>query len=367
MCGTVGLFMGCAAVSLCPKQALFARRDDPGGAVAGTGAVDGAEAAPRAKAAKAGEDGPDTYASPFRNWYERATVRSADRRELGPSAADQGFFAPELVPLASHPLIADLRGERPDIHRDVLVRHLYRYLDFTAKLEHLVVNRTVLGIAHGTIGVRLPEAMRLDAFKIYCDEAYHALSSADLAAQVRRATDVRAELPEVPYFVTRLERYLEETPDDLTALTEILFVIVSETLITAQLSEMGNDRSIVPAVREAVRDHALDEGRHHAYFAVFLRHLWGQLTPATRRRAALRVPRLIRIFTDPDVPSVEREVVGYGFSRDDARRIVTELFPDAAVTAYAKTVSQQTVRHFASVGALDDEQVRAEFAAHGLL
>ncbi|MFD5326767.1 diiron oxygenase [Streptomyces sp. NPDC127092] len=363
MCGTVGLFMGCSAVSLCPKQALFARRDDETGTAP--------EGAGRDAAGRDGQEpdrtAEDAYVSPFRNWYERSTVRSAERRTLGPLTAGQGFFAPELVPLASHPLIAGLRDERPEIYRDVLVRHLYRYLDFTAKLEHLVVNRTVLGIAHGTIGVRLPEAMRLDAFKIYCDEAYHALFSADLAAQVRAATDVRAELPEVPYFITRLERYLEETPDDLTALTEILFVIVSETLITAQLSDMWNDRSVAPAVREAVRDHALDEGRHHAYFAVFLRHLWGQLTPDTRRRAALRVPRLIRIFTDPDIPSVESEVVGYGLSRDEARQIVSELFPAAAVTAYAKSVAQQTVRHFASVGALDDEQVRAEFAAHGLL
>ncbi|MGW1954861.1 diiron oxygenase [Streptomyces sp. NPDC001920] len=342
MCGTVGLFMGCSAVSLCPKQALLDQRADP-----------------------AAEE--DDYVSPFRNWHERATVRAASRRELTPLEDGQGFFAPELVPLASHPLIEALRDERPDVYRDVLVRHLYRYLDFTAKLEHLVVNRTALGIAHGTIGVRVPDAMRLDAFKIYCDEAYHALFSADLAGQVRELTEVDAELPRVPYFITRLERFLEESQDDLAALTEILFVIVSETLITAQLAGMWNDTSVAPAVRETVRDHALDEGRHHAYFAIFLRHLWGQLTPATRKRAALQVPRLIRIFTDPDVPSVEKEITGYGFSHDDAKRIVAELFPDAAVEAYAKSVAQQTVRHFESVGALDDEQVSAEFATHGLL
>ncbi|GHG93649.1 diiron oxygenase [Streptomyces lanatus] len=341
MCGTVGLFMGCSAVSLCPKQALLDQRAEP-----------------------AAED---EYVSPFRNWHARATVRVARRRELTPLEDGQGFFAPELVPLASHPLIAALREERPDVYRDVIVRHLYRYLDFTAKLEHLVVNRTVLGIAHGTIGVRVPEAMRLDAFKIYCDEAYHALFSADLAGQVRELTEVSAELPRVPYFITRLERFLEETPDDLAPLTEILFVIVSETLITAQLSDLWNDPDVAPAVRETVRDHAMDEGRHHAYFAIFLRHLWGQLTPATRRRAALRIPRLIRIFTDPDVPSIEKEITGYGFSLDEAKRIVAELFPDPAVAAYAKSVARQTVRHFESVGALDDRQVSEEFASHGLL
>ncbi|MET9889177.1 diiron oxygenase [Streptomyces sp. NPDC006465] len=359
MCGTVGLFMGCTAVSLCPKQALMAGREEtagPGTDPEGAEGPAGSLVAPD-----------DPYVSPFRNWYERSTVRAGKRRELTPLEPEQHFFAPELVPLASHPLVQGLREDRPELYQEVLVRHLYRYLDFTAKLEHLVVNRTVLGIAHGTVGIELPDAMRLDAFKIYCDEAYHALFSADLAGQVRETTGVRCELPPVPYFMARLERFLEETPQDLRALTEILFVIVSETLISAQLSEMSNDPTVVPAVRETVRDHALDEGKHHAYFAVFLRHLWGQLPPTTRRRAALQVPRLIRIFIDPDVDSMESEIRGYGISRDGAKQIVGELFPDAAVDGYARGVAQQTVRHFASVGALNDAQVREEFAAYGLI
>lgn len=358
MCGTVGLFMGCSAVSLCPKQALLDQRAEGPGQGAGEGTGEGTGEGP---------EPPGEYVSPFRTWYERSSVRSAERRELTPPAPDQTLFSPDLVPLASHPLIAGLRDERADLYREVIVRHLYRYLDFTAKLEHLVVNRTVLGIAHGTIGIRLPDAMRLDAYKIYCDEAYHALFSADLARQVKDLTGVRAELPREPYFVTRLERFLEESPDDLRALTEILFVIVSETLISAQLSEMSSDQRVAPAVRETVRDHALDEGRHHAYFAIFLRHLWGQLTPATRKRAALQVPRLIRIFVDPDIPSVENEIIGYGLSRDAAKQVVGELFPDRAVSSYARAVAQQTIRHFSSVGALDDPGVRAEFMAYGLL
>lgn len=79
------------------------------------------------------------------------------------------------------------------------------------------------------------------------------------------------------------------------------------------------------------------------------------------------MPRLIRIFIDPDVDSMESEIRGYGISRDGAKQIVGELFPDAAVDGYARGVAQQTVRHFASVGALNDAQVREEFAAYGLI
>jgi hypothetical protein len=159
MCGVVGLFVGCSALTVCPMTMFAADR--------------GADRDTEAEL---------EYRSPFGNWFDRATVRKAPRRLLEPEDAGRYPFSPDLVPLAAHPLV---RALPPRAFERVLIQHLYRYLDFTAKLEHLVVNRTVLGIAHDTIGVELPEAMRFDAYKIYCDEAFHALFSADLARQVR--------------------------------------------------------------------------------------------------------------------------------------------------------------------------------------
>ncbi|WP_345942367.1 diiron oxygenase [Streptomyces sp. SID2888] len=167
-----------------------------------------------------------------------------------------------------------------DRFEEVLVQHLYRYLDFTARLEYIVVNRTVLGIAHGSIDVELPEEMRFDAYKIYCDEAYHTLFSVDLSRQVQQRTGIVPRPLDEPYFLVRLRQILEELPDEHRALAEMLFVIVSETLISSTLAEIPERPDVVAAVRGTTRDHALDEGRPHAYFAAFLRYLWGQLSPA---------------------------------------------------------------------------------------
>jgi len=115
---------------------------------------------------------PEPYRSQFAAWFERSAVRRMPRRTLAEVTPDE-LFPPELVPIAGHPLT---RGLPPHLFDEVLVQHTYRCLDFTAKLEHLVVNGAVLGIAHDTLGVRVHEDMRFDAYKIYCDEAYHALS-----------------------------------------------------------------------------------------------------------------------------------------------------------------------------------------------
>ena len=128
MCGIVGMFAGCALAPVCPKRAL---RPSPG------------NAAQR------------PYRSSFASWDERASVRRAPRRQLSKAPAPDGppLFSPSLVPTVHHPIVA---RREPEARNDLIARHALRYLDFTAKLEHLIVNKTVLSIAHGTCGSTSP-------------------------------------------------------------------------------------------------------------------------------------------------------------------------------------------------------------------
>ncbi|MEU9126697.1 diiron oxygenase [Kitasatospora sp. NPDC048540] len=339
MCGIVGLFVGCTALSYCPKQLL-----------AGTPA-----AAP---------DGAAGYRSPFRNWHERASVRQAPRRVLADDEGDRHYFSPDLVAIAQHPLVKELP---PACFEEVLVQHLYRYLEFTARLEYLVVNRTVLGIARGSIGVHLPEEMRFDAYKMYCDEAYHTLFSVDLSRQVRQRTGIVPKETGEPYFLVRLQQILAELPAGDRALAEVLFVIVSETLISASLAEVPERADVVAAVRSTVRDHASDEGRHHAYFATFLRHLWGQLSPRERRTAGLLVPRLVDAFLRPDLPAIRLELAGYGLSAADAEQVAAETYTPGIIGAHLAATSRQTVHYFQSLGAFDDPAALDELRRYGMV
>ncbi|MEU9050267.1 diiron oxygenase [Streptomyces sp. NPDC048384] len=350
MCGIVGLFTGCSALTYCPRRSLA-----PAGPTE-TGADPPEDT---------GEAAEVSYSSPFRGWHERAAVRRSPRRVLddSPSGAAR-YFSPDLVPVARHRLVT---GLRPELFDEVLVQHLYRYLDFTAKLETLVVNRTVLGIATGSVGVGLPEAMRFDAYKIYCDEAYHALFSVDLMRQVREATGIRPLLPEQPYFLRRLAEIQQSLTPELRPLAELLFVTVSETLISASLAELPVDDGVLPAVRESIRDHAADEGRHHAYFATFLRYLWAALDPADRRAAALLVPRLITAFLQPDRDAIRAELLEYGLPRDDAEQVVAEVYDEATVAAHTRATAKRTLHYFTALDVLDDPRTKEEFRVHGLL
>ncbi len=295
MCGSTGLAVGCQAQFSCPKE-LFR-----------TGAS---------------EEPQNDYRSPFRDWHERASVRKEPRRVLSPSDDRYLLFDADLVPTSSHILVQEL----PDPQRnEVLTQHLYRYLKFTTQLEQLVVNKTMLDIAYGRIGVDLPRGMVFDAHKIYCDEAYHALFSMDMYRQVIDATGVAPRIGSDPHFFRRLRRLLEDVDPSMRLLVELLFVFCSETLISGTL-DSGRDQQVDPAVHEMVKDHAKDEGKHHAYFASFLFHLCPQIHTKYQESAAALIPDLIMTFLEPDRESLVSELCGYDLSQDEAEQVVAETF-----------------------------------------
>jgi len=350
MCGTVGLFTGCAALEYCPK-AVLAKVVLPGYERGRTASVDPL-------------DRPVEYRSPLANWDRRASVRAAPRRVLGADFHTVDPFPADLVPIMRHPLVAGLDSQ---VRRSILTSHLTRYLDFTAQLEYLVVNRAVLGIAHGTVAVKLPDEMRFDAMKIYCDEAYHALFSMDLRQQV---TGGRLAVPatgERPVFLTRLDEIKAGLDLQWTALVDLLFVTVSETLISASLADVATYRDGDEAVRATIHDHAVDEGRHHAYFATFLVHLWGVLNTAERRIAGTVLPSLIHAFLSPEQDSLRAELAGYGMDREVVETILAEVYAPSVIDSYARQTAARTIGYVEQLDAFSDPAIRDAFADAGLL
>ena len=166
MCGVAGFFVGCSVSDTCPL---------------------GKEACKLVK-----------NANTMRNWYEQSTVRRAPRRTLNEDDLKGHLYPMALAPVTQHPLVTKLDGEQVD---KILTNHLYRYLDFTVKLEVSVVNDVVRDIALDVAPFKPEKSMMVDALKIYTDEGYHALFSLDLANQIEDLTEQEPILPRTPRFL----------------------------------------------------------------------------------------------------------------------------------------------------------------------
>ena len=343
MCGTVGLFIGCPAAAFCP----VARTPEETGAAGGDRG-----------------EGASGYRSAFGRWDERASVRSAPRRVLRPEGL-LALFPEELVPIAAHPLV---RALGPEALARMQTRQLYRYLHFTAKLEYLVVNHVALGIADGGIRVPIPEQMRFDALRIYCDEAYHSYFSVDLIRQAERLTGMPGPTAdEVPYFLERLRSLQARHDPGSSGLIELAFTIVSETLISATLTDVARGERVDPAVTEAVHDHALDEGRHHAYFASYLRYLWASLDTGQREFVGRLFPRLIDVFLDPDRPSIAAELASYRMPAEQIEQVLADVFSEELRHAYNRATAAKLLAYLQDLEVFSSAAAYDEAASLGLV
>src|SRR5215469_10459272 len=238
-----------------------------------------------------------SYVSSFSKWESRASVRTKRRRRLEAGESDLLYFPPELVPITGSTLIRCLP---PGAVEEILIQRLYQYMQFTVELEQTVVIPVATMLSRGISGFDLPVVMRADAFKIVTDEAWHAQCAFDMLSQIREATQVEPHLPARPQFISRLADLAVHLDSETHTCRDILFCIISETLISSILSDIPQDTRLHGAVRAVIADHAEDEGKHHAYFHALLEYFWPSLTVDQQRELGRQIPMLIRIFLEPD-------------------------------------------------------------------
>jgi P-aminobenzoate N-oxygenase AurF/Coenzyme PQQ synthesis protein D (PqqD) len=324
-------------------------------------AADSGDAAAGSTAAGAADRPP--YVSRFDQWDSRASVRTKPARRLDPEQEGSLYFPPELAPEVSHPFVRDAG---PAAARLVLLHRLYDYMRFTSELEATTVIPVATAIARGRGGFPAPAALRADAFKIVTDEAWHAQFSDDLVRQLEAQTMV-IPLAYEPAFRRRLDRMLGRVEPSLRPAAALAAAVCSETLISGLLSRLPNDRRLPPAVSATVRDHAEDEGRHHAYFRSVLNRFWPALSPPERRALGPLLPGIVTAFLEPDYAYIRRALVAVGLDPDRAGQVVADSYPRAEVRRSCAEAARWTVRYVAEIGALDDPGTKAEFRAEGLL
>jgi hypothetical protein len=284
-------------------------------------------------------------------WYNKSGVRADPRRALD-DFAQRGtkFFPDQLIPYLSHPALDRLSPH----HRNVLTaRHLYQYLSFTANFETRVVNRATERIANGRAGFPVSLRTRLDALKIYCDEGYHSLYSLDVADQIQRASGISALPYDFDPFIQRLDAVGHEAMPTEPVLTQLLQVVVFETLITAILNDLPRDPSTLQIVRDVVRDHARDEARHHAFFAGFFRELWSHLDPRRREQAARCLPQLITLSLQPDPAPVRASLISVGTAPTLTDTIIADVYNPERLIDDIRRTARHSLRLFESIGVLD--------------
>jgi len=303
------------------------------------------------------------YRSRFRNWNAHAAVRTKPLPEFR-SREIKLFFTPELVALVQHPLVQS----RGDVAiRELLAYHLLGHLNFTDALESEVVAPVACMIGRDQFDLPFTSAMRTDARKIAVDEMYHALFTGGLVDDISSAAGVVPLQKLRPSFLLELDAIKLELGPDLAALATFFFAVVSETLITATLTQVPNDERVVSGVRTILRDHAEDEARHHLFFADALMMAWPALAPRLRTVIGPLLPRFITLFLCPDLLHAQLSLARLGLSKAEAEAIIEEVHSPGRISADIRKRARGVVAMMQRAGITEDAETDDAFRSYGLI
>jgi hypothetical protein len=305
------------------------------------------------------------YNSMFREWDTQSSVRRYTRIVFQ-DEEDMGkvYFPHKLVPIVQHPLIVKLG---PSVTREILIQHLYNYLEFTSCFEVEVVNWGVKRIFLRKTGFDLPEEILFDAYKIYCDEGYHTLFCADLKSQIQAVTGIAPNRLDFQAFLLKLEKVQEAVPEYLKPTTRLFIVILFETLISLILQQIPKDEGVISAVRRAVSDHADDEARHHSYFSNVLDIIWSQITKEHQAIIGPLLPHFIIRSLEPHYETIKQRLAKFDLTRDEIEQIVEESYPRSEVIAGLRKTARVTLSILARNQIYEDPGTLEAFQMSGLL
>lgn len=308
------------------------------------------------------------YHKYFDNWDKTASVRSKPNRyklensTLKQELQDKNWFLPAGVPMLSHPFLKNIESEKEQY---LLGRFLLQFLEYGTILEHEFVNTILVEIALGEWGIPIPEEMRLDAFKIYTDEAYHACFNLDATQQIRNYIGLKSNA--WPLKNTRLKGLRNLIPENKTKenfLIRFGIAAISETIAAKELAE--NMKGIViDSIYNIFIDHAEDEKKHCMFFTTLFEYVWKYLSADERKYLGINLPKILKAFVDINTIALYEALEEVGFDKEDSNIIISESYPKEFSVQRALSVASVTFRIFQKLNIYSIPEVREAFIKEG--
>lgn len=317
--------------------------------------------------------GHDRYTSFSQAWHAKAGVRSnPETYDLGlstSSAFDNGgrsWHLPTYAGILQHPALDTLTAQQQEYVRGT---QLLEFVTKQSRFEVDYVNWVASRLAHGKYLFKLPENLKLDALKIYTDEAYHAYYTQKIAFQITEFYGICENdiAKYVDDFYQRTETMFADFPEQHRSLIMLAFVIAGETQIVSDISEQMKGIVFEP-IREMFRDHMRDEVFHAHYFSKVFEHCWPQLTASEKETMGLSFCTALEILSAPRTSIYHFSLGKIGYPADEIARFIRETYDNEHWLIHrAKERIKPTVELLSKHGVLDIPSVMGSFKERGYL
>ncbi|OGT60426.1 MAG: hypothetical protein A3F14_00280 [Gammaproteobacteria bacterium RIFCSPHIGHO2_12_FULL_43_28] len=303
------------------------------------------------------------------NWDSVSSVRSKPNKyqmtseHLDAELNERRWFIKEGVPILEHPL---LKGMDRECEQYLLGRFLLQFLEYGTILEHEFVNTILADMALGESGVPIPDRMRVDAFKIYTDEAYHAQFNMEATQQIRDyiGMPVSEAWPLQNSRLIGLRKLIPQNKSRENFLVRFGIVVASETIAPKELTETMKGIVIEPIYNLFV-DHAEDEKKHCMYFSALFEVVWNYLSDDEKQYLGLIFPKILKSFVDINKVALFDALAKIGVDKQSAKMIIDDSYPEDFCVKRALSVASSTFFNLERLGVYSISGVRDAFKAEG--
>lgn len=309
------------------------------------------------------------YEKYFDHWDQQSAVRSKantysmNSDNLNAELRSKRWFIPDGVPILAHPLLKEIEQEKEQY---ILGRFLLQFLEYGTILEHEFVNTILAEMAMGECSIPLPDRMRLDAFKIYTDEAYHACFNMEATQQIRNyiGLPVTEAWPLQNSRLSGLRNLIPAAKSKESFLVRFGIVIVSETIAPKELSETMKGIVIDPMYNLFI-DHAEDEKRHCMYFSTLFELVWNYLSEDEKKYLGMMFPKILKSFVGINKIALFEALEKIQVDRESAEAIISDSYPEDFCVNRAMSVASSTFYNLKRLKVYEISGVKDEFIKEG--
>lgn len=275
---------------------------------------------------------PDNRYSAFsRAWDVKAGVRNnPETYDLCLPASGaydaemRSWHLPTYSGVLQHPKLC---GLTPAQQEYVKGTQLLEFVTKQTRFEVECVNWVASRLAHGKYSFELTEQLKLDALKIYTDEAYHAYYTQKIADQIRTFYGVDEEdmADCVEDFFEKIEAVFASFPPKHRSLSMLAFVIAGESQIVSDISEQMKGIVFEP-IRAMFRDHMRDEVFHAHFFAKVFKLCWPQLSHEEKEIMGLSFCAAMELLGAPRTAIYYLSLAKLGYSSHDISGFIKDVY-----------------------------------------
>ena len=236
----------------------------------------------------------------------------------------RSWHLPTYSGILQHPELSELT---PTQQEYVKGTQLLEFVTKQTRFEVECVNWVSSRLAHGKYPFELTEQLKLDALKIYTDEAYHAYYTQKIAHQIRAFYDIgEEEIADcVEDFYKKTEAVFASFSARHRPLSMLAFVIAGESQIVSDISETMKGIVFEP-IRAMFRDHMRDEVFHAHFFARVFKHCWPQLSEEEREIMGLSFCAAMELLGAPRTAIYHFSLGKLGYSPHEISRFIEDVY-----------------------------------------